>query len=105
MRADYADDAVPLVELTGLYEVAEYGAAEPPGEQALRAGRLARAARTRLAGRIGWRRRLGAALSPRSLLAPRRPRTADLGSGAQRRPSNGRAMASVGSARRRSDGG
>jgi transglutaminase-like putative cysteine protease len=96
MRADYADDAVPLVELTGLYELAEYGAAEPPGEQALRAGRLARAARTRLAGRIGWRRRLGAALSPRSLLAPRRPRTADLGSGAQRRPSNGRAMASVG---------
>jgi transglutaminase-like putative cysteine protease len=71
LRAQFADDASPMLELTGLYERAEYAAAEPGSEQAHRARRLARAARTKLAGRLGWRRRLVAALSPRSLLAPR----------------------------------
>jgi transglutaminase-like putative cysteine protease len=71
LRSDFADDAAPLVELTGLYERAEYAAAEPGSEQAHLARRLARAARGRLAGRLGWRRRLAAALSPRSLFAPR----------------------------------
>jgi transglutaminase-like putative cysteine protease len=71
LRADFADDAQALVELTGLYERAEYAAAEPGSEQAHLARRLARSARTRLAGRLGWRRRLAAALSPSSLFAPR----------------------------------
>jgi transglutaminase-like putative cysteine protease len=71
LGTDFADDAAPLVELTGLYERAEYAAAEPGSEQAHLARRLARSARSRLAGRLGWRRRLGAALSPRSLFAPR----------------------------------
>jgi transglutaminase-like putative cysteine protease len=71
LRRDFAADADPLVELTGLFERAEYAAAEPGTDQAHRARRLGRAARTRLAARLGWRRRLAAALSPRSLLAPR----------------------------------
>jgi transglutaminase-like putative cysteine protease len=71
LRSDFAEDATPLLELTGLYERAEYAAAEPGSEQAHLARRLARAARARLAGRLGWRRRLAAALSPRSLFAPR----------------------------------
>jgi transglutaminase-like putative cysteine protease len=71
LRDDFAADADPLVELTGLFERAEYAAAEPGADQAHRARRLARTARTRLATRLGWRRRLVAALSPRSLLAPR----------------------------------
>ncbi|HET6747763.1 MAG TPA: DUF3488 and transglutaminase-like domain-containing protein [Actinomycetes bacterium] len=71
LRATFDDDAASLVELTGLYERAEYAAPEPGGEQAHRARRLARAARAQLAGRLGWRRRLAAALSPRSLFAPR----------------------------------
>jgi transglutaminase-like putative cysteine protease len=71
LRTDFADDAVPLAELTGLFERAEYAAAETGSDQAHLARRLARAARRRLAGRLGWRRRLAAALSPRSLFAPR----------------------------------
>jgi transglutaminase-like putative cysteine protease len=71
LRSDFADDAVPLAELTGLYERAEYAAPEPGSEQAHLARRLARSARAHLAGRLGWRRRLAAALSPRSLFAPR----------------------------------
>jgi hypothetical protein len=39
--------------------------------QAQEARRLARAARSRLASRLGWRRRLGAALSPASLVPQR----------------------------------
>jgi hypothetical protein len=66
---DFAADADPLVELTGLFERAEYGAAEPNGDQADRARWLARSARARLVGRLGWRRRLLAAVSPRSLVA------------------------------------
>jgi transglutaminase-like putative cysteine protease len=71
LRTDFADDAKELVQLTGLYERAEYAEAEPDTEQAHVARRLARSARARLAGRLGWRRRLAAALSPRSLFAPR----------------------------------
>ncbi|HEV8425405.1 MAG TPA: transglutaminaseTgpA domain-containing protein [Actinomycetes bacterium] len=71
LRDDFAGDADPLVELTGLFERAEYAAAEPESDQAHRARRLARAARARLSGRLGWRRRLVAAVSPRSLFAPR----------------------------------
>jgi transglutaminase-like putative cysteine protease len=71
LRTDFADDAEELVELTGLYERAEYAAAEPDAEQAHLARRLARSARASLAGRLGWRRRLAAALSLRSLVAPR----------------------------------
>jgi hypothetical protein len=71
LATDYAAAAAPLDELTGLYVAAEY-AADGAGEQeAHRARRLARAARARLAARLGWRRRVVAALSPRSLLAPR----------------------------------
>jgi transglutaminase-like putative cysteine protease len=71
LRGDFADDARELEELTGLYERAEYAEPEPDPEQAHVARRLARSARSRLAGRLGWRRRLAAALSPRSLFAPR----------------------------------
>jgi transglutaminase-like putative cysteine protease len=71
LHTDFADDAEELVELTGLYERAEYAPAEPDAEQAHLARRLARSARASLAGRLGWRRRLAAALSPRSLFAPR----------------------------------
>ncbi len=68
----FGPDAEPLVELTGLYVTAEYAAGLATGaDQAHQARRLARAARSRLAGRLGWSRRLIAALSPRSLFAPR----------------------------------
>ncbi|HET9289684.1 MAG TPA: hypothetical protein VFQ49_01290, partial [Actinomycetes bacterium] len=50
---------------------AEYAPAEPGADQADTARRLARSARARLAGRLGWRRRLLAAVSPRSLVAGR----------------------------------
>ncbi|HZD75331.1 MAG TPA: hypothetical protein VE776_15800 [Actinomycetota bacterium] len=43
------------------------------GEQAQQARRLARTARSRLASRLGWRRRAAAVLSPASLV-PRRER-------------------------------
>jgi transglutaminase-like putative cysteine protease len=68
---EFAGDADPLVELTGLFERAEYAAAEPGSDQAAQARQLARHARTSLAGRLGWRRRLVATVSPRSLLAGR----------------------------------
>jgi transglutaminase-like putative cysteine protease len=71
LHDDFAADADPLVELTGLFELAEYAADEPGQDQADRARRLARGARASLAGRLGWRRRLLATVSPRSLLASR----------------------------------
>jgi transglutaminase-like putative cysteine protease len=71
LHEDFAADADPLVELTRLFELAEYAPAEPADNQADRARRLARRARAGLAGRLGWRRRLLAAVSPRSLLAGR----------------------------------
>jgi transglutaminase-like putative cysteine protease len=73
LSGDFAGDADSLVELTRLFERAEYGADEPGGDQADRARRLARSARSSLAGRLGWRRRLAATVSPRSLVGqPRR---------------------------------
>jgi transglutaminase-like putative cysteine protease len=69
----FADDARPLADLTELYVAAEYAAGDPDGEQAQQARRLARRARSRLASRLGWRRRVGAVLSPASLV-PRRER-------------------------------
>jgi len=73
LRDDFAADADPLVELTRLFERAEYGAGEPGDDQADRARRLAHRARSSLAGRLGWRRRLVATVSPRSLVGqPRR---------------------------------
>jgi hypothetical protein len=71
MSEDYAGDAGPLVELTGLFERAEYAAAEPGDDQAARARGLARSARARLVRRLGWRRRLVATVSLRSLLGTR----------------------------------
>ncbi|HET9006696.1 MAG TPA: DUF4129 domain-containing protein, partial [Actinomycetes bacterium] len=71
LQDDFDADADPLVELTGLFERAEYAPAEPGADQADTAKRLARSARASLAGRLGWRRRLLAAVSPRSLLAGR----------------------------------
>ena len=71
LRGDFADDAAPIAELTRLFERAEYAPGEPGVQEAHQARRLARTARAGLAGRLGWRRRLLAALSPRSLLAPR----------------------------------
>jgi TgpA N-terminal domain/Transglutaminase-like superfamily/Domain of unknown function (DUF4129) len=71
MSEDYAGDADPLVELTGLFERAEYAASEPGDDHAARARGLARSARARLAGRLGWRRRLVATVSLRSLLGTR----------------------------------
>jgi TgpA N-terminal domain/Transglutaminase-like superfamily/Domain of unknown function (DUF4129) len=71
LSEDFPGDADPLVELTGLFERAEYAPAEPGADQAERARRLARGARARLAGRLGWRRRLVAAVSLRSLLGTR----------------------------------
>ena len=71
LAEDFPGDADPLVELTGLFERAEYAAAEPGGDQAARARGLARSARSRLAGRLGWRRRLVAAVSLRSLVGTR----------------------------------
>jgi transglutaminase-like putative cysteine protease len=70
LGADHRAAATPLDELTELYVAAEY-ALDVPGEQeARRARRLARAVRARLAAGLGWRRRVVAALSPRSLVAP-----------------------------------
>jgi transglutaminase-like putative cysteine protease len=71
LSSSFAEDASPVAELTGLFERAEYARPAPATEEADRARRLARAARSRLARRLGWRRRLLAALSPRSLFAPR----------------------------------
>jgi transglutaminase-like putative cysteine protease len=71
LHDDFAADADPLVELTGLFQRAEYAPAEPHDDEAAAARRLARSARAGLAGRLGWRRRLLAAVSPRSLVAGR----------------------------------
>jgi TgpA N-terminal domain/Transglutaminase-like superfamily/Domain of unknown function (DUF4129) len=71
VAAAYGPEAEPLVELTALYVTAEYAAGGAGADQAHQARRLARAARARLAARLGWGRRLLAALSPRSLFAPR----------------------------------
>jgi transglutaminase-like putative cysteine protease len=70
LAADYDATAEPLGELTGLYVAAEYGRDGTGEQEANRARRLARAARAGLAARLGWRRRLLAAMSPRSLVAP-----------------------------------
>jgi hypothetical protein len=74
LRDDFDADADPLVELTGLFERAEYAPDEPGDDEAGAARRLARSARSALAGRIGWRRRLVATVSPRSLLGQREVR-------------------------------
>ena len=73
MAAEFQDDARSLDDLTELYVTAEYARGEPGGEQAQQARRLASAARSRLAARLGWRRRVGAMLSPRSLVSQRGP--------------------------------
>ena len=72
LSGDFAADADPLVELTGLFERAEYAPDEPGDDQAAEARRLARSARSRLAGRLGWRRRAVATVSPRSLVGQSR---------------------------------
>jgi len=72
MSGEFEDDASPLADLTELYVSAEYARDGPDGEQAHQAWRLARAARSRLAPRLGWRRRVGAVLSPRSLVSGQR---------------------------------
>jgi transglutaminase-like putative cysteine protease len=70
LAADHEAAAAPLDELTELYVAAEY-ALDGTGEQeAHRARRLARTVRARLAAGLGPRRRVVAALSPRSLIAP-----------------------------------
>jgi transglutaminase-like putative cysteine protease len=72
LSGDFAADADPLVELTGLFERAEYAPGEPGHDQAEAARRLARHARSSLAGRLGWRRRVVATVSPRSLVGQSR---------------------------------
>jgi transglutaminase-like putative cysteine protease len=72
LSGDFAADADPLVELTGLFERAEYAPGEPGDDQADEARRLARSARSSLAGRLGWRRRVVATVSPRSLVGQSR---------------------------------
>src|SRR4029453_18289970 len=85
LRGDFDADADPLVELTGLFEQAEYARREPGHDQADQARQLARSARSSLAGRLGWRRRLVAAVSPRSLVGqPRRERAVARGTNTTR---------------------
>jgi transglutaminase-like putative cysteine protease len=74
MAGEFQEDAGPLGDLTELYVTAEYAPREPSGGEAAEARKLARTARGRLAGRLGWRRRVGAVLSPRSLVPPQRER-------------------------------
>jgi transglutaminase-like putative cysteine protease len=74
MAGEFQEDARPLGELTVLYVTSEYAPREPSGVQAVEARKLARTARGRLAGRLGWRHRVGAVLSPRSLVPPQRER-------------------------------
>lgn len=69
LTGDFEEDARPLADLTELYVTAEYARAAPDSGQAQEARRLARTARSRLASRLGWRRRAGAVLSPRSLVS------------------------------------
>jgi transglutaminase-like putative cysteine protease len=71
LSGDFDADADPLVELTGLFEQAEYAPGEPGDDQAAEARRLARSARSSLASRLGWRRRVVATVSPRSLVSQR----------------------------------
>ena len=71
LAGEFEDDARPLADLTELYVTAEYAPGEPDGGEAVEARRLVRAARGRLAARLGWRRRVGAVLSPRSLVSQR----------------------------------
>jgi hypothetical protein len=85
MNGQFADDAQPLEELTELYVAAEYAPREPEGDDASSARKLARSARGKLAGRLGWRRRVGAVLSPRSLIPPQRQPREHVGSGSGRR--------------------
>jgi hypothetical protein len=73
MHKEFEEDAHSLGDLTELYVTAEYAPGEPDGEQGRQARRLAKTARSRLASRLGWRRRVGAALSPRSLVSTRGP--------------------------------
>jgi transglutaminase-like putative cysteine protease len=70
LGADHRAAATPMEELTELYVAAEYGLDGPGEQEAHQARRLARAVRARLAAGLGWRRRVVAALSPRSLVAP-----------------------------------
>ena len=72
MTVEFEDDASPLADLTELYVLAEYARGDTDGEQAQQARRLARSGRSRLAQRLGWRRRVGAAFSPRSLVSSER---------------------------------
>jgi transglutaminase-like putative cysteine protease len=72
LSGDFQADADPLVELTGLFEQAEYAPDEPGEDQATEARRLAHHARSSLAGRLGWRRRVVATISPRSLVGQSR---------------------------------
>ncbi|HZD72969.1 MAG TPA: DUF3488 and transglutaminase-like domain-containing protein, partial [Actinomycetota bacterium] len=53
MAGEFDEDARPLGELTVLYVSAEYAPGEPSGGDAAQARKLARAARGRLAGRLG----------------------------------------------------
>jgi transglutaminase-like putative cysteine protease len=73
MTGEFDNDAASLADLTELYVLAEYAPGDPDGEQAQRARQLSRTARSRLAARLGWRRRVGAVLSPRSLVGARGP--------------------------------
>jgi hypothetical protein len=70
LAADYQAAGTPMDELTRLYVTAEYAPDGTSEDAAHRARRLGRSVRAALAARLGWRRRLIAALSPRSLLAP-----------------------------------
>jgi transglutaminase-like putative cysteine protease len=70
LAASYDSAAAPMDELTRLYVAAEYARDGAGEESAHRARRLGRSVRAGLAARLGWRRRLAAALSPRSLLTP-----------------------------------
>jgi hypothetical protein len=70
LAAGYPAASVPLDELTRLYVAAEYGRDGTSEAAAHRARRLGRSVRAALAAGLGWRRRLIAAFSPRSLLAP-----------------------------------
>jgi len=73
MTGEFEEDARSLADLTKLYVAAEYARGDPDSDQAREARRLARTARSRLAPRLGWQRRVGAVLSPRSLVNARVP--------------------------------
>ena len=73
MTGEFEDDAQSLAGLTELYVSAEYAPAEPDDDQAQQARRLARTARSHLASRLSWQRRVSAMLSPRSLVSTRGP--------------------------------